>query len=120
MNKPFFDRRRGSDILVKWVHWSGIVSWCLVAVTLGVALSAKPQQENFFHRFFKIDVTQTWDYQLLRFAFIILVVLFVFCLVSIFFNALRRRRRTDRYNKTILFHLITSLIGIILFSLYMM
>lgn len=120
MNKPSFDRRRGPDLLVKWVHWSGIISWSLIIIILGLAISAKPQIVTLFDRFFNIDVDQTWDLQLLQIAFAILVILFIFCIISLFFNSLRSRRQTDRLNKTIIFHSIASLIGIIIFLLYIL
>lgn len=109
------DRRRGPDALVKWVKYSGIVSWVLIAVILFITLIAKPNYESYMNDSFHIRLQDAWDVQMIQFAFLLLVLLFFFCMISIVINLLRYRRKSDRFNKTLILNAVAALIGIILY-----
>lgn len=118
MERRAQNRRRRPDVLVKWVQISGGISWSLVFTALLITIFAKPQMQTTFEYFNKIYLDKNWNLQLLRAAFVVLVLLFIFCVISLVFNALRSRRKTDRFNKSIIFNAIASFMGIILFVLF--
>ena len=109
------DRRKGPDSLVKWVKYSGIVSWVLIAIILFITLVAKPNYESFMNNSFHIRLNDVWDIQILQYVFLLLVLLFFFCMISIVINLMRYRRKSDRFNKTLILNAVASFIGIILY-----
>lgn len=116
-NKPY-NRRKGPDILVKWVQWASGIAWILFIAIFMTTLVAKPDIETMFDQMFAVHIRSTWDNELMSVAFILMIILFIFCLVSIAFNYLRRRRKTDRIHKSLIFLTFLSFIGILI-SLYM-
>lgn len=111
------DRRRGPDALVKWVKYSGIISWVLISVILFITLVAKPNYESYMNDSFHIRLQDAWDVKMLQYAFLLLVMLFFFCMISIVINLMRYRRKSDRFNKTLILNAAAALIGIILYLL---
>ena len=111
------DRRRGPDALVKWVKYSGIISWALIAVVLFVIFIAKPNYESYTNDSFHIRLQNAWDANMMQFAFLLLVMLFFFCMISIVINLMRYRRKSDRFNKTLILNAAAAFIGIILYLL---
>ncbi|MGE5630890.1 MAG: hypothetical protein ACM3TR_07310 [Caulobacteraceae bacterium] len=112
------DRRKGPDTLVKWVKWSGIVSWIFVALILFITLIAKPGFESYMDKSFHISLANTWDTNLMQFVLVLLVLLFFFCMISIIINLLRCRRKTDRFNKTLIINAVAAFIGILLYLVF--
>ncbi len=112
------DRRRGPDTLVKWVKWSGIISWILVSITLFITLVAKPGFESYMDKSLHIVLQATWDTDLMSYVFFLLVLLFFFCMVSILINLRRCRRKSDKFNKTLILNAVAAFIGILLYLLF--
>jgi len=112
------DRRRGPDALTKWVKYSGIISWILVAAALFITLISKPGFESYMDESFHVKLRNAWNANLLQYAFILLVLLFFFCMISIIINLMRYKRKSDRFNKTLILNAAASLIGIILYLIY--
>lgn len=112
------DRRRGPDALTKWVRYSGIISWILIAAALFITLIAKPDFESYMDDSFHIKLQNDWNESLMRYTFVLLVLLFFFCMVSILINLMRSRRKSDRFNKTLILNAAASLTGIILYLLF--
>lgn len=112
------DRRKGPDALVKWVRWSGIISWILVLIILFITLAAKPGFESYMDKSFHIVLRDTWDADMLLFAFILMILLFLFCIISIFINLRRYKRKSDRLNKAIIINAAAAFAGIVLYLLY--
>jgi len=112
------DRRKGPDALTKWVKYSGIISWILIAATLFITLIAKPGFESYMDESFHIKLQKDWNASLMRYAFVLLILLFFFCMVSIIINLMRSRRKSDRFNKTLILNAASSLAGIILYLLF--
>lgn len=113
------DRRRGPDTLVKWVKWSGIISWILVSITLFITLVAKPDFESYMDESFHIKLQNSWDTNIMQYVLLLLVVLFSFCMISIAINLTRCRRKSDRFNKTLIINAAAALIGILLYLIYL-
>ena len=111
------DRRKGPDKLVKWVKWSGIISWILVAIVLFITIIAKPSFESYMDKSFHVKLQSNWDINLMQYVLVLLVLLFFFCIISIAINLSRCRRKTDRFNKTLILNAVASFIGILLYLL---
>ncbi len=112
------DRRKGPDTLVKWVKWSGIISWILVSVIIFITLVAKPGFESYMDKSFHIRLQSTWDTDLMHYVLLLLVFLFFFCMISIAVNLTRCRRKSDRFNKTLILNAAAAFIGILLYLIF--
>lgn len=112
------DRRKGPDTLVKWVKWSGIISWILVSLILFITLIAKPGFESYMDKSFHIRLQDSWDTDMMQYVLLLLVLLFFFCMISISVNLMRCRRKSDRFNKTLIFNAAAALVGILLYLLF--
>jgi hypothetical protein len=113
------DRRRGPDVLVRWVKWSGIVSWILVSLILFITLIAKPDFESYMDESFHIILQDAWDTNMMQYVLLLLVLLFSFCMISIAVNLTRCRRKSDRFNKTLILNAASALIGILLYLIFL-
>lgn len=111
------DRRKGPDALVRWVKYSGIVSWILISIVLFITLVAKPDFESYVDKSFHIRLQNSWDIDIMQYAFMLLVLLFFFCMISIVVNLMRCRRKRDKFNKTLILNAVAAFIGIILYLL---
>lgn len=116
--RVFLDRRKGPDFLVKWVKWAGTILWVIAIAIIMLADKARPPVENFFDRHFDIQLRKSWDTDAMLYAFYLLIILFITCLVTIFINSRRHRRKTDKYNPSIIILTLLSLAGIIFYLLY--
>ena len=96
------DRRKGPDALVKWVKYSGIISWILISMVLFITLIAKPDFESYMDESFHIRLQNSWDVNMMQYVFVLMVLLFFFCTISIVINLTRYRRKSDRFNKTLI------------------
>ncbi|MCX8128795.1 MAG: hypothetical protein N3I35_01695 [Clostridia bacterium] len=111
----FVERRKGPDMLTKWVKWTGIIGWFIIISVVFIISEAKPRVENFFDRLFNVKLRKTWDEDLLRYSFILMILLFLLCTIAMIFNILRHRRKTDRFNKSIILLGLASLLGSIIY-----
>lgn len=112
------DRRKGPDTLVKWVKWSGMISWLIVTLILFITVIAKPGFESYMDKSFHIRLQSSWDTDLMHYVFLLLVFLFCFCMISIAVNVSRCRRKSDKFNKTLIINAIAAFIGILLYLLF--
>lgn len=112
------DRRKGPDALVKWVKYSGIISWILISMVLFITLIAKPDFESYMDESFHIRLQNAWDVNIMQYVFVLMVLLFFFCTISIVINLTRYRRKSDRFNKTLILNAVAALIGILLYLFF--
>lgn len=112
------DRRKGPDKLVKWVMLSGTISWILISIILFVTLIAKPGFISYMDRSFHIKLQSNWDEYLMKYVLLLLVFLFFFCMISIVINLMRCRRKSDRFNKTLILNTVAAFIGILLYLFF--
>jgi hypothetical protein len=105
-------------MLVKWVKWTGIVSWIVLFSIMLITDMAKPPIETFFDRMFNVKLRTYWDTGLIRLALVFMVVLFLLSVAGIIANSMRHRRKTDRYNKSVIFSATASFIGILFYIFY--
>lgn len=114
--KRFVDRRKGPDIVVKFLKAASFFIWAIIIVIIIIMNQAKPQVENFFSRLLNVPLRESWDIDLLRYAFYLSDIMLVFSIFAFILNMGRHRRKTDKYSKSIIIMIIFSL-GVILFYL---
>jgi len=112
------DRRKGPDALVKWVKWSGIISWLLILLILFITSVAKPDFESYMDKSFHIKLQDNWNTDMMHYVLLLLIFLFFFCLISININMMRCRRKSDKFNKTLIFNAAAAFIGILLYLFF--
>jgi hypothetical protein len=110
-----YDRRRGPDLWVKLVHWLGITAWGIMFFIIFITDRARPPMETFFDRLFKVQVRQTWDLDLLQYALYLMITLCVLCIAGLLINTKRRRRKTDRYNISLILMMGLGIFSIIMY-----
>ena len=113
MQRRFTERRKGPDAVVRAVWWTAGISWLLFIAALIFVETARPEIETFFGRQFDISIRDYWNENALLYMFIILVLNFAVCVIGFIFNMARHRRKTDRFNKSILILGTLSLAGIL-------
>ncbi|KXG77468.1 hypothetical protein [Thermotalea metallivorans] len=111
----YYDRRKGPDIWVKLVRWLGFIAWGIMFFIITITDRAKPQAETFFERLFKVQIRQTWDFGLIRYAFYLMITLCILCVIGLIINSRRHRRKTDRYNFSLILMMGLGIIGIIMY-----
>lgn len=113
LKKVFTDRRRGPDVVVKAVWWTVGISWVLIFITLMVTDKAQPISKTLFDRLLAVSVRDYWDENLLQYAFFILLMNLVACIIGFILNMMRQKRKTDKISKSILVISAVTLAGII-------
>jgi uncharacterized membrane protein len=114
----FIDRRRGPDKLVKSIKWIVSCAWILIITVIVLASMAKPQTETFFDRLLAVKLHDSWDLDLIRYSFYLTIALFLLCIIGLIVNAARHRRRSDRFNGSLILLSIVSVAGIMLYLFY--
>ncbi len=111
--KRFTERRKGPDAVVKAVWWTAGISWLLFIAAIIFTETARPETETFFDRQFDISLRDYWNENALLYMFVILVLNFAVCSIGFIFNMTRHKRKTDRFNKSILILGTFTLAGIL-------
>jgi hypothetical protein len=110
------DRRKGPDVLLKTISIITGITWFFILLFYIIISYARPQIETrFFNSLFKVPIENNWDKSLLPVAIIILALLVIICFIGIVVNFFRHKRRTDRFNKSLIFFGLGSLMGLIYF-----
>ena len=109
------NKRRGPDFIVKCIQGSALVSWIIIFVILIVFSMAKPRFQG-FGRNFAVVGGGGWDTALVGSIFYILIFQLVLCIVGLVISTTRMRRKSDRYNKSLIIMGILSVIGIAIFT----
>ena len=109
------ERRRRKDWVSKSIGIISGIGWVLSIVSLLLLETASPDKSNFFSRFLGAPVRGSWNSTVLMISFVSLVTVFAACALGMVFNILRHRRKSDRFNRSIIILGIASIIGIALF-----
>jgi hypothetical protein len=114
--QPIVERRQKNDWVVRIISVFSIVGWVASATMLVFLDWAKPEKSNLITRYLRVFVpSSTWNSSLLRIALGIQVVVLVVCVVGFILNMRRHRRKSDRYNRSLIILGIISLTIIGLF-----
>ncbi len=106
-------RRKGPDLWVRAIQWVAGVAWSLFIAFLLFLGLAKPEGQTFFDKYYNIQRSGRWNTNLLDLCFYLLVGTFLICLAGLIINSRRCRRKTDRYNRSLVVIGLLSLLGII-------
>lgn len=112
MNRPYVDRRKGPDLWIRLLTWSGLISGVSLVAVLFITAVAKPEVETFFDRFYNLRLRRSWDMELMQYIFYLLL-LCLFCSVGgLIINSRRKRRKEDHTRASLIVMLIISLFGL--------
>jgi hypothetical protein len=112
------NRRHGPDTMVKAINILAGATWFLVLIVFIMVTFAKPRMETFFDREYSISLSGRWDQTVLSYAFFLLMVLVFICFIGIMINMSRHRRKTDRYNRSLIWFGVISLLGMFYYLIY--
>ncbi|MCL2576649.1 MAG: hypothetical protein FWE27_01170 [Defluviitaleaceae bacterium] len=116
----FQERRRQADWVINAATVLSVISWLVAFFVLTVIQMAAPERRNFLSEVnIGAAARTTWDATLLPFAFGLLVLSVLASIAAFIFNAMRMRRKTDRYRKSILIIGALNIIGLFAFSYIM-
>jgi len=120
--KQWVEKRKRTD----WVTWMAsvlsAVSWVTAFAVWFVLDRAQPIKETFLTRAAinaedgsKAEFSSEWNGPLLNAAFALLVASLVICAAAFIFNMLRKKRKTDKINKSIIIIGCVTAAGLALF-----
>ena len=108
----FVERRKRTDWVTNMATILSVLSWFIAFAVWGLLDKAQPESETFFSRVLGLNIRHSWDTSLLQTAFILLIASLCICVLAFIFNMLRKRRKTDKYNKSMIIVGLITLIGI--------
>ncbi len=106
-------KRGGPDFWVKTIESLCVIVWLLMLIALLVIGTAKPEIETFFGRYYNIPLRRTWDLELTRYVFYIMILGMFLSVFGLIVNSKRIRRKEDSYRDSLVIVGIISFIGII-------
>ncbi len=105
------NRRRGPDTIIKAIKFFTILSWIVIIVTLVVWAIVKTKAGS--GRL--LTGTST---EVLKYIFYMLILQALLCGLGLAISATRMKRKSDKLNLSLLFFEIISIIGIIMYIIY--
>lgn len=111
------DRRRKKDLWVQSIHIINFLVWALLIWVVGIIGFAKPQEQSFLDRFFHVDRYNSWDLEMMKLAFYLMIFSFLFSIFGMYINYKRSRRRSDSFSYGLIFSLTFSFLGIVYYIL---
>lgn len=113
----FHNRRRQADWVVRAAAILSLISWLVAFGALLIIEFAAPERSNLFTNIWDGEVRTTWEVGMLPVAFGLLIFAVMACVVAFAFNAMRMRRKTDKYRKSIIIIGIATIIGLVVFTI---
>jgi len=112
----FDDRRKQADWVVKMATILSVASWLTAMVVSIMIDQASPMRTTFIGNVWGESGVRTyWDTSLLPYALTFLIIAFCCCVGAFIFNAMRMRRKSDRFRKSIIITGVLTLIAIFIF-----
>jgi len=111
----FQERRRKADWITKMAAILSFISWVVVFMVWVFLDQASPERGTIFNSWFGVAVRDHWDETFFPLVFGLLLASLSLCIIALIFNKLRKRRKTDRYRKSIIIIGAITIVGIILF-----
>lgn len=113
------DRKRGSYFSDKWVTWSGIICFCLLILSIILIISAKPPVITLFDIIYKIKLRKTWNFILLNYAFVIIVIQFYLASLSLLINTFQYEIQNHKFNPLLIISITYSFLSILIFAYFL-
>lgn len=105
-------QRRGDPALLA-LRWLSVAGWVILLAALLVLAEAKPPVETFFERHYKIQLRSTWDLELARYIFYLMLLGLATSLTGLALNSRRLRRTGDEWRVSLFLVAAISLLGLI-------
>lgn len=120
MVKPYKERRKGPDLMLRLLTWSNAAAAIGLFAAICIAAVAKPEVETFFDRFYQVNVSrrQHWDDALVDYIAIMLALSMLTSIIGLVLNSRRRRRKNDYIRSTLVLCLLLSFAGLGLYVAY--
>ena len=96
MSKMTIERRKGPDILIKWIKFFNAFVWLLVLASFTILALALPEYETMFHRAFNSNYRKDPNIFLLQITLILLIGLLLSSVCTIIVSKKRSRRKSDK------------------------
>lgn len=112
MSLKLSNRRKRPDLLLRLLTGFNAAAVICLAAALCVAAIAKPQLETFFDRYYKLQLRQTWDQNLIGYIGLLLGLSCIASIVGLIINGKRLRRKGDHVHATLVLSLLVSLIAL--------
>lgn len=110
-------RREGPDKIIKAIKILSFI--CLLIILIILALISIPQRYGNLFREISGQFGAAWDKTLLANIFYLLLLQFAISTAGIIMNSTRYKRRDDKYSFSLIISSILSVIGIILYLIFM-
>ena len=110
------NRRRQADWVVKGASILSVISWLVAfGAFLVFEFASPPRTAGVLDVYAEATGPRGWQYDLLPYALILLIVAVFMCLVAFIFNAMRMKRKTDKYRKSIIIIGAFTVVGLVAF-----
>jgi peptidoglycan biosynthesis protein MviN/MurJ (putative lipid II flippase) len=110
--------RSEPDKLIKSIGRFSLVSWSLTLIAFVVTCLAMPVVRKFLTDTFNLELKKGWSTTLYQIDFYLFTAIFIVSGLGLLLNSLRHRRRTDRYNYSLVYFVVLSalcMIGYLIF-----
>lgn len=115
--RRFVERRRSKDWVSKGISLFAILAWITTLVVFVCVGFAQPPGENFITRVLSLQPSTNPNWRYLEISQYALLVTFLLCLFGLIFNIFRHKRKTDKFNKSIIILGLISLAGFVYITL---
>lgn len=113
------ERRRGPDLWVKSLSWICIAGWLFMVAAMFIFAKAKPQVETFIERHYNIQLRATWDMEVMRYIFYLMLLGLVISAIGLVINIKRHRRQSDEFRISLILLGLICIFGIILYHFFL-
>ena len=106
-------RQRRSDPLLVVLRWLSVAGWLILLAALLLLAEAKPPVETFFERWYDLRLRSTWNLELARYIFYLMLLGLGTSLTGLVLNSRRLRRRGDEWRISLILVAVISRLGLI-------
>lgn len=109
----FSRRQRRKDPLILVLRWLSVTGWLILLTALFVLGEARPPVETFFERWYNIQLRASWNLELARYIFYLMLLGLGTSLTGLAINSRRLRRKGDEWRVSLILVAAISLLGLI-------
>lgn len=109
----FSRRQQRKDPLLLCLRWLSVLGWLTLLTALFVLGEARPPVETFFERWYKIPLRASWNLDLARYIFYLMLLGLGTSLTGLAINSRRLRRKGDEWRVSLILVAAISLLGLI-------
>lgn len=106
-------RQLRSDPLIVVLRWLSVSGWLILLTALLVLGEARPPVETFFERWYNIQLRASWNLELARYIYYLMLLGLGTSLTGLAINSRRLRRKGDEWRVSLVLVAAISLLGLI-------